>query len=166
MEIVIILIIIIGLYFAAKVMNDKKKSNNMVNLDNKNIKLITKENRCKNIKKYKTFVSKPLQYQCLDDDEVTTDEDKFINEYVFKSKLYCDKNNTEKDYSKKDLAEYRDGFFDFRNKTNISTNLITPIDNVNEMLLTNPDLTGQNISDIYDKLVDNKQNLVFGGRLN
>ena len=46
-----------------------------------------------NDKKYKTFVSKPLQYQCLDDDEVTTDEDKFINEYVFKSKLYCDKNN-------------------------------------------------------------------------
>jgi hypothetical protein len=164
MEIVIILIIVILLYFTVKNSDNKKKSNNMINLDNTDIKLITKENRCKNEKKYKTFISKPIQYQCLDDDEITTDEDRFINEYVFKSKLYCDKSVIKTDYSKKDLAEYRDGFFDFRNKTNISTNLITPVDNVNEMILTNPDLNGKNISDIYDDLVDNKQNLVFSGR--
>jgi hypothetical protein len=158
MEIVIIIILLIVLYF---VINNKKE-NGMKNIDQKNINFITKENRCKYNKKYKTFISKPLQYQCLEDDEVTSDEDKFINEYVFKTKLYCDKTN-KPDYSKKDLAEYRDGFFDFRNKTNISTNLITPIDNVNEMILNNPDLSNQNISDIYDNLVDNKQNLVFNG---
>ena len=63
--------------------------------------------------------------------------------------------------TKKDLAEYRDAFFNFRNKTNISTNLITPIDNINEMRLLNPDLSGKNISDIYDDLVSNKQNLIY-----
>ena len=159
MEIVIIIILILILYF---VMNNKK-DNGMKNIDEQNINFITKENRCKYNKKYKTFISKPIQYQCLDDDEFTTDKDKFIDDYVFKSRLFCDKNK-KPDYSKTDLAEYRDNFFDFRNKTNISTNLITPVDNVNEMILNNPDLTGQNISDIYDNLVDNKQNLVFGGR--
>ncbi len=160
MEIIIILIIIGAIIFAF--ISPKEKKNNgleNINKNNRKINFITKENRCKQNKKYKTFVSKPLQYQCIDDDEITSDEDKFINDYVFNSKLYC--NKTEIDYSKKDLAEYRDGFFDFRNKTNISTNLITPVDNVNEMLLLNPDLSGQNISDIYDNLVDNKRNLVF-----
>ena len=114
-------------------------------------------------KKFKTFVSRPIQYDCIDDKEFETYQDKFIDEYVFKSKLFC-KNiseNNPKKYAKKDLAEYRDAFFNFRNKTNISTNLITPIDNINEMRLLNPDLSGKNISDIYDDLVSNKQNLLY-----
>jgi hypothetical protein len=164
MIVTIILIIIIVLYISSQIVNNKSKSNRMTTLDNTDINLITKENRCKNKKKYKTFISRPIQYDCLDNAEFTSEDDKFIDEYVFKSRLFCDKTKENTDYSKKNLAEYRDGFFDFRNKTNISTNLITPVDNVNEMILTNPDLTGQNISDIYDKLVDNKQNLVFGGR--
>jgi hypothetical protein len=159
MEIIIILIIIGTIVFALITPKNKKKDFANVHKNNKKINFITKENRCKQNKKYKTFVSAPIQYQCIDNDEITSDEDKFINDYVFNYKLYC--NKTQTNYSKKDLAEYRDGFFDFRNKTNISTNLITPVDNVNEMLLLNPDLSGQNISDIYDNLVDNKRNLVF-----
>ena len=131
----------------------------MTNVTDKEINFITKENRCKNKKKFKTFVSRPIQYDCLNDEEFETEEDKFIDDYVFKSRLFCKKpiNNL----AKKDLAEYRDAFFNFRNKTNISTNLITPIDNINEMRLLNPDLTGKSISDIYDELVSNKQNLIY-----
>jgi hypothetical protein len=155
--ILIIFLIILAQYL---IINNK---NNMSNISDKKINFITKENRCKNNKKFKTFVSRPIQYDCIDNKEFETYEDKFIDEYVFKSKLFC-KNiseNNPKKYAKKDLAEYRDAFFNFRNKTNISTNLITPIDNINEMRLLNPDLSGENISDIYDKLVSNKQNLLY-----
>ena len=152
-----LILIIILILLTQYVISNRR--NNMTNVTDKEINFITKENRCKNKKKFKTFVSRPIQYDCLNDEEFETEEDKFIDDYVFKSRLFCKKpiNNL----AKKDLAEYRDAFFNFRNKTNISTNLITPIDNINEMRLLNPDLTGKSISDIYDELVSNKQNLIY-----
>jgi hypothetical protein len=151
--ILIIFLIILAQYL---IINNKNK---MSNISYKKINFITKENTCKNNKKFKTFVSRPIQYDCVDDKEFETYEDKFIDDYVFKSKLFCKKTNAK--YTKNDLAEYRDDFFNFRNKTNISTNLITPIDNINEMRLLNPDLSGKNISDIYDDMVSNKENLIY-----
>jgi hypothetical protein len=130
----------------------------MENVKNKKINFITKENRCKYDKKYKTFVA-DTQLFCVDKSKFPSEQDKFLDEYVYNSKFYCDKEK--RNYSKKQLAEYRDGFFNFRNKTNISTNLITPVDNINEMRLLNTDLACQNISDIYDNLVDNKNNLIY-----
>lgn len=154
MELILIIILILLAQYV--ITNNKNK---MTNVSDKKINFITKENRCKNNTKIKSFVSRPIQYDCLDDEEFETEEDKFIDDYVFKSRLFCKKSAT--DFAKKDLAEYRDAFFNFRNKTNISTNLITPIDNINEMKLLNPDLSGKNISDIYDELVSNKQNIVY-----
>lgn len=154
MELILIIVLIL---LAQYVITNNR--NNMTNVIDKKINFITKENRCRNNKKFKSFVSKPIQYDCLKNEEFETKEDKFIDDYVFKSRLFCKKPNFS--FSKKDLAEYRDAFFNFRNKTNISTNLITPIDNINEMRLLNPDLSGKNISDIYDDLVSNKQNLVY-----
>jgi hypothetical protein len=151
MEIIFIIVLILLVQYV--IINNK---NNMSIISDKKINFITKENRCKNNKKFKDFVSRPIQYDCVDEEKFETIEDKFIDDYVFKSRLFCDKEKI--DYSKKDLAEYRDSFFNFRNKTNISTNLITPIDKVNEMRLLNPDLTGKNISDIYDELMDNSVN--------
>ena len=154
-EIIIIIIIVFAIY---NLYNENYKGyTNRV----KNIKLnvITKKNRCDDYKKIKTFISRPIQYDCLSDDKFETEEDKFIDEYVFKSRLFC--KNKEPELTKNELAEYRDKFFNFRNKTNISTNLISSTENINELLLDQGDLNGKNISDVYDDLVSNKNNLVY-----
>ena len=84
-EIIIIIIIIFAIYnlYNENYKGDKTKV--------KNIKLnvITKKNRCDDFKKIKTFISRPIQYDCLSDDKFETEEDKFIDKYVFKSRLFC-----------------------------------------------------------------------------
>lgn len=139
----LILIIILILLIQYIIVNSKKTPTNT-------IKITTKKDNIEN--KFKTFVARPIYYDKTKESDFESDEDKFIDEYVIKSKLF---NSTSNNFLI-NLAEYRDNFFDFRNKTNISSNLFTPVDKVNEMILLKPDLTGKNISDIYDDLVDNK----------
>jgi hypothetical protein len=158
-EIIIFFILIFVLY---NVINNKNYTNKNYTKDkfkNVNLNAVTRKNRCEDNKKIKTFISRPIQYDCLTDDKFETEEDKFIDEYVFKSNLFCKK--TEPEPTKNELAEYRDSFFNFRNKTNISTNLISSTENINELLLGQGDLNGKNIGDVYDDLVSNKNNLVY-----
>ena len=149
--IVLILVLFTILYF-------KRTHTDNFEVSRDKINLVTKLNRCKQKSKNKVYQIRPIQYDCLPNNAFETEEDKFIDNYVYKSKLFCKKNTD--DYAKKNLAIYRDRFFDFRNKTNIDTNMITPVDNINEMRLLNPELQGQSIADIYDTLTSNKPNLI------
>lgn len=125
-------------------------------LDNNAIKIKIIPKDLETCKKYKTFVSpRPQDYRYKESD-FETEQDKFIDEYVYQSKLYKPQPNLE--MNKQNLANYRERFFDFRNKTNIDSNMITEVDNINEMKLLNPDLMDQSIGDIYDSLTNNKQN--------
>lgn len=154
--IIIIVFLILILIF---VTSDKINKLQNISGDKKDtkIKLITKEKPV--CKKYKTYVYPPPQYYNFKPEEFESESDRFIFDYVYKSNLY-------KDYKKKDLndtqlATYRDRFFDFRNKTNIDSNMITSVDNVNEMILLKPDLQDKSIGEIYDSLTSNNQNLLM-----
>ena len=95
-------------------------------------------------------------YRC---NKADNPEDKFINEYVWKSKLFC--NNDEADlYNDSELAKYRDGVFDFNSHINRDSNgdMFTPVDNINEYILTNPDLNDKSIAEVYDELTKQKYN--------
>jgi hypothetical protein len=152
--IIIVLLILILIFITSDKINNLK---NISGNKETKINLITKQKPI--CKKYKKYVYPPPQYYNFKPEEFESDEDKFIFDYVYKSKLY-------KDYKKEDLnntqlATYRDRFFDFRNKTNIDSNMITPVDNINEMILLKPDLQDKSIGDIYDSLTSNNQNVLM-----
>ena len=137
--------------------NTNLSKRNELNNNAIKIKLIPKE--LETCRKYKTFISPPPQDYIYKESDFKTEQDKFIDEYVFQSRL--NKPTLKIDTTKQNLANYRERFFDFRNKTNIDTNMITEVDNINEMKLLNPDLMGKSIGDIYDSLTSNKQNINF-----
>ena len=125
--------------------------------DNDGIKLITK----KKYGKYKyypetnkkvRFYDTPEYNKCYNEED---ERDKFISEYVFGSRIFCDKDDT-KGYT--NLANYRRDFFDFRDKTNVNTNQHTMVDNIAEMILLKPELHDKTIAEIYDTLTSNKFN--------
>jgi hypothetical protein len=153
--IIIILLLIITLYVVA---TSNKKNN--FEQKNKKLKMLTREDECnivrKERKERKSYIYPMPQYYDFKDSDYETPEDKFIFEYVYKNRLF--KDDKGQDPTKIELGNYRDKLFDFRNSTNIDTNMITPVDNINEMMLTNPDLQGKSIGDIYDSLTSNKVN--------
>ena len=157
--IIFIAILIILLYV---IVSNKKNKQNNFQQKNKKIKLLTREDECERDKKerkqLKTYIYPMPQYYDFKDSDYETPEDKFIFEYVYHNRLF--KDNKGKDPARIELANYRDKLFDFRNSTNIDTNMITSVDNINEMTLTNPDLQGKSIGDIYDSLTSNKQNAI------
>jgi hypothetical protein len=153
----ILVIILFAVSYDKIIINTNISKRNELDNNAIKIKLIPKE--LETCKKYKTFVSpRPQDYRYKESD-FETEQDKFIDEYVFQSKLYKPAPKT--DITQQNLANYRERFFDFRNKTNIDTNMITEVDNINEMKLLNPDLEGKSIGDIYDSLTSNKQNMNF-----
>jgi len=159
---IIIITLMIILLYVIVVTNKTNKTNKTNNFEqtNKKIKMLTREDECNIIKKErkerKTYIYKMPQYYDFKDSDYETPEDKFIFEYVYKNRLF--KDDTGRDPTRIELGNYRDKLFDFRNSTNIDTNMITAVDNINEMILTNPDLQGKSIGDIYDSLTSNKQN--------
>jgi hypothetical protein len=155
--IIFITILIILLYV---IVSNKNNKQNNFQQKNKKIKLLTREDECERDKKerkqLKTYIYPMPQYYDFKDEDYETPEDKFIFEYVYQNRLF--KDNKGQDPTRIELGNYRDKLFDFRNSTNIDTNMITPVDNINEMMLTNPDLQGKSIGDIYDSLTSNKVN--------
>ena len=155
----ILIIVILTILLYIVVISNKSKTNNFEQ-KNKKINMLTREDECNIIKKErkerKTYIETPIQYYQFDDNEYETPEDKFIFHYVHNNQFF--KDNKGQDPTRIELGNYRDKLFDFRNSTNIDTNMITPVDNINEMILTNPDLQGKSIGDIYDSLTSNKQN--------
>ncbi len=157
--IIIIAILVLLLYV---ILSNNRNKPNSFEQKNKNLKMLTREDECnivrKERKEKKTYIYPMPQYYQFKDEEYETPEDKFIFEYVYHNRLF--KDDKGKDPTRIDLANYRDKLFDFRNSTNIDTNMITPVDNINEMTLTNPELQGKSIGDIYDSLTSNKQNAI------
>jgi hypothetical protein len=153
----IIIIVILTLLLFVVVTNNKT---NNFEQKNKKLNMLNREDECNKIrrenKQRKTYIDTPIQYYQFEDNEYETPEDKFIFHYVHNNQFF--KENKGQDPTRIELADYRDKFVDFRNSTNIDTNMITAVDNINEMILTNPDLQGKSISDIYDSLTSNKQN--------
>jgi hypothetical protein len=144
--------------------NHKKNKNKSIIEDKKtNIKLYSKVNK-KDLthsdytyyipKKKVRFYDEPVVYRCIKADNP---EDKFINEYVWQSKLFCDSNDPH-EFSESELAKYRSGVFDFNSHINRDSNgdMFTPVDNVNEMILNNPDFNGKSIAEVYDELTKQK----------
>jgi hypothetical protein len=162
----IILVIIAYLNNNNKENGNKKKNQQNILEDKKtNIKLyskvnkkeLTKSNYTYYIPKKKVrFYDEPVVYRC---NKADNPEDKFINEYVWKSKLFCD-NNDPNEFSEANLAKYRDGVFDFNSHINRDSNgdMFTPVDNINEYILTNPDLNDKSIAEVYDELTKQKYN--------
>ena len=62
-------------------------------------------------------------------------------------------NNRPVCYSKDDINEYSNIFFNFRNKTDQNSHLNDPVDNINCYTLSNKSLiNGTKISDLYDQM--------------
>jgi hypothetical protein len=171
----VILTMIILLIFTVYILNNnkvngKKKNNNKNILENKktNIKLYSKINKKELTKSDYTyyipkkkvrFYDEPIVNRC---NQADNPEDKFINEYVWKSKLFCDNSepNELNELSEFDLAKYRDKVFDFNSHINRDSNgdMFTPVDNINEYILNNPDMTDKSIAEVYDELTRQKYN--------
>ena len=167
----IVLITLVVLTIIVYVLNNnkedgsKKKKRNILEDKKTNIKLyskvnkkeLTKSNYTYYIPKKKVrFYDEPVVYRC---NKADNPEDKFINEYVWKSKLFCD-NTFPNEFSEANLAKYRDGVFDFNSHINRDSNgdMFTPVDNINEYILTNPDLNDKSIAEVYDELTKQKYN--------
>jgi len=145
--------------------NGNKRRKNILEDKKTNIKLYSKVNK-KEVtkseydyyipKKKVRFYDEPVVYRC---EKADNPEDKFINEYVWKSKLFC--NNEDKSlYNDSELAKYRDGVFDFNSHINRDSNgdMFTPVDNINELILNNPDMANKSIAEVYDDLTRQKYN--------
>ena len=125
-------------------------------------------------KKRVRFSDSPTYYDCPKQENLS-EQDKFIDEYVFNNRVFC-KNKATNQTSP--LAEYRRDFFDFREKTNQIANNYSPVDRINEMIVNNnqniehqnfdpkirstrgfnQDLNGLKISEVYDALTSNEFN--------
>jgi hypothetical protein len=160
----ILFILLIIVYFQNNNQKNNKNKNTSI-LENKktNIKLYNKVNKKKLTnsnytyyipKKRVRFYDEPVVYRC---NKADNPEDKFINEYVWKSKLFCN-NDDPHAYSDSELAKYRNGVFDFNSHINRDSNgdVFTPVDNINEMILNNPELNGKSIGEVYDQLTKQK----------
>jgi len=165
----ILLVTVITLNYVQNKNNTPKKikNNKKSILENEKLKLNLyskvnkKEATCSDYtyyipKKKVRFYDEPVRYRC---NKADNPEDKFINEYVWKSKLFCNNDDPHK-FSNQDLATYRDGVFDFQNHINRDSNgdMFTPVDNINEYILNNPDLNGKSIAEVYDELTKQKYN--------
>lgn len=163
----LIILLIVTVYILNNNKEDGKKKKNQSILENKktNIKLYSKVNK-KEVtksdydyyipKKKVRFYDEPVVYRC---NKADNPEDKFINEYVWKSKLFCD-NVDPNEFSESALAKYRNGVFDFNSHINRDSNgdMFTPVDNINELILNNPDMNGKSIAEVYDELTKQKYN--------
>lgn len=161
----IILVIIAYLNNNKENGNKKKNQQNILEDKKTNIKLYSKVNKKELTnsnytyyipKKKVRFYDEPVVYRC---NKADNPEDKFINEYVWKSKLFCE-NSDPNEFSESALAKYRDGVFDFNSHINRDSNgdMFTPVDNINEYILTNPDLNDKSIAEVYDELTKQKYN--------
>jgi hypothetical protein len=162
-----ILILVIIVYLNNNKENGNKKKNQQNILEDKktNIKLYSKVNKKELTKSDYTyyipkkkvrFYDEPVVYRCNPADNP---EDKFINEYVWQSKLFCENENPH-EFSDSELAKYRNGVFDFNSHINRDSNgdMFTPVDNINEYILTNPNMEGKSIAEVYDELTKQKYN--------
>jgi hypothetical protein len=156
----------IVVYYLYNNKNGVKK--NKVEDDKINIKLYSKANKKELTKSNYTyylpkkkvrFYDEPVVYRC---NKADNPEDKFINEYVWKSKLFCE-NSDSNLYNDSELAKYRDGVFDFNSHINRDSNgdMFTPVDNINEYILNNPDMNGKSIAEVYDELTKQKYNTEY-----
>jgi hypothetical protein len=168
--ILVILIMLIFILYVRNIKNDGEndKTNGKKNIfaDKKtNIKLYSKVNKKELTnsnyryyipKKKVRFYDEPVVYRC---NKADNPEDKFINEYVWKSKLFCE-NTDPNEFSEDSLAKYRNGVFNFNSHINRDSNgdMFTPVDNINEYILNNPDLNGKSIAEVYDELTKQKYN--------
>ena len=162
-NLLILTVLGIVIYYLYNNKNEVKK--NKLEDDKINIKLYSKTNKKELTKSNYTyylpkkkvrFYDEPVVYRCLKADNP---EDKFINEYVWKSKLFCE-NSDQNLYNDSELAKYRDGVFDFNSHINRDSNgdMFTPVDNINEYILNNPDMNGKSIAEVYDELTKQKYN--------
>ena len=166
-EIIIILILILVLYLTVRHKNNYPKTE--LNLITKDKVSKLKHNKndyyTKPVKRVR-FADTPEYMKCPYGRTSYTDNPKdeedvrnrFIDEYVFNNRVNC--NNKPND-TNIELDEYRRDVFDFRNKTNQIANNHSPVDNINEVIVNNPDLSGMKISDIYDKLTSNDFNTTY-----
>jgi len=156
----------IVVYYLYNNKNGVKK--NKVEDDKINIKLYSKANKKELTKSNYTyylpkkkvrFYDEPVVYRC---NKADNPEDKFINEYVWKSKLFCENSDLNL-YNDSELAKYRDGVFDFNSHINRDSNgdMFTPVDNINEYILNNPDMNGKSIAEVYDELTKQKYNTEY-----
>jgi len=156
----------IVVYYLYNNKNGVKK--NKVEDDKINIKLYSKVNKKELTKSNYTyylpkkkvrFYDEPVVYRC---NKADNPEDKFINEYVWKSKLFCENSDLNL-YNDSELAKYRDGVFDFNSHINRDSNgdMFTPVDNINEYILNNPDMNGKSIAEVYDELTKQKYNTEY-----
>jgi len=170
-EIIIIILLLLVLFISVGYKNNYRSNNyknilnNFGNIKENKLNLINRKKgsamrRTKYdyyTKKKVRFADNPSYLDCPSKYELK-DEDKFIDEYVFNSKIHC---HNSPPANKTNLSEYRRDFFEFRNKTNQIANNYSPVDRINEMIVSNPDLSGEKISDIYDALTSNDFNTSY-----
>jgi hypothetical protein len=165
MLIILLILIILTIVFYS--LNKKENGNKKNIIEDKKTKIklyskvnkkdLTKSNYTYYIPKKKVrFYDEPVVYRC---NKADNPEDKFINEYVWKSKLFCENNDPYK-LSDKEVDKYRDGVFNFNSHINRDSNgdMFTPVDNINELILNNPDMNGKSIAEVYDDLTRQKYN--------
>jgi hypothetical protein len=99
--------------------------------------------------------ARELTYYDCPKEENLSEQDRFIDEYVFNNRVFCKNKATPIDSP---LAEYRRDIFDFRDKTNQIANNYSPVDRIDEMIVNSPDLSGMKIADIYNGLTSNEFN--------
>ena len=106
-------------------------------------------------KKNVRFADDPIERIC--NDPVYTDEDAFLNKYVFNTQFYCeDKLKSPYKATPKDLASYRDDFYDFRGKTQQLSLEHSPVDSINDLTSGVVNYDNMPINEIYDKLTQNQ----------
>lgn len=168
--ILLILIMLLIILYVQKNRKDKEDGStnakkNIITDKKTNIKLYSKVNKKELTnsnytyyipKKKVRFYDEPVVYRC---NKADNPEDKFINEYVWQSKLFCE-NVDPNEFSEDSLAKYRNGVFDFNSHINRDSNgdMFTPVDNINEYILNNPDLNNKSIAEVYDDLTKQKYN--------
>ena len=149
-EIIIIICLLLVLLITVQYRRNKKTKKNKINhfeedlsdkLNDNNINLIGK-NKGQEMRttKYNYYTKKrvrfsdvPTYYDCPKEENLS-EQDRFIDEYVFNSRVFCKNKATPIDSP---LAEYRRDIFDFRDKTNQIANNYSPVDRINEMILNN-----------------------------
>ena len=168
-EIIIIILLLLVLFISVKYRRNNYKKNTVNNFENIKENKLNLINRKKGsnmrrtkydyyTKKKVRFADNPSYLDCPSKHELKDDEDRFIDEYVFNSKIHC---HNSPPPNKTNLSEYRRDFFEFRNKTNQIANNYSPVDRINETIVSNPDLSGEKISDIYDALTSNDFNTSY-----
>ncbi len=119
------------------------------------INLLSKKTR---INKIKSYITNKLEnnystYKNSNNDKIKA-QNNFIDKIVLGGKFK--ENNEQKKFSRGEIDDNQNNFFDFYDKINFSSgNNIDPVDRINEDRINNNEFNGQIISEVYDKLVNN-----------